>query len=256
MIFIKSVGDTVQARVDDKGWETMPSGKYTMRISNDRSTVFLRSTSSYLFEINNYPIADILNSDDGDTPFNADTLESYLINKGFFLSGLTGAKAVISERFGFFDYNDADTQVNNVALLDGVWTDIPNDGAGAFTNTAYKPSTMTTLLDTNTGYLDFTELNLGSAILVRIDFVVLPQINNCVLECRYELGAGPAVYALEVFRQRLDQGSGISYPSPKQSFYIYMGDNNTLDNPCKLQARLVGSDGTLINNGVAIEVRK
>lgn len=84
MIYIKSIGNTVQARIDNQGWETMPNGAYNLRISDDRSKVFLRASSSFLFEIENYPVSDILNSDDSDTPFTADTLEAYLINKGFF----------------------------------------------------------------------------------------------------------------------------------------------------------------------------
>jgi len=235
----------------------VPGGKFLRIYSKNNTYVTFQSTDSLLYIVEpNLLISEYLNGDDGNAPFDAITLDAFLTAGGFFLDGLTGAKAVISENFGFFDYNDADTQVNNVALLDGVWTDVPNDGAGAFTNTAYKPSTVNTLLDTNTGYLDFTELTLGSTVLVRIDFIVSPQVNNSVLECRYELGDGLGLYALEVFRQRLDQGSGIVYPSQKQSFYIYMGDSNTLDNPAKLQVRLVGSDGALINNGVAIEVRK
>lgn len=84
MIFLKTLGDTVQAKVENRGWETIPSGAYNLRISDDRSKVFLRASSSFLFEIENYPVSNILNSDDGDTPFTADTLEAYLIDKGFF----------------------------------------------------------------------------------------------------------------------------------------------------------------------------
>ena len=40
---------------------------------------------------------------------------------------------------GFIDYNDAGTAAAPVALAAGVWTDIPNDGLGAFSNSAYAP---------------------------------------------------------------------------------------------------------------------
>ncbi len=240
--------------------ESFSQGNVDVKFFDNKTKVQFKAAgrSYYLFNSEDgIDVSEFVDADNSDQPFNATTLQAYLSSNNFFKRGSSDSGgAVINEKFGFFDYNDADTQVNNVSLLDGVWTDVPNDGAGAFTNTTYKPSTVNTLLDTNTGYLDFTELTLGSTVLIRIDFVVSPQVNNSVLECRYELGDGSGLYALEVFRQRLDQGSGINYPSQKQSFYIYMGDTNTLDNPGKLQVRLVGSDGTLINNGVAIEVRK
>ena len=156
-------------------------------------------------------------------------------------------------KFGFMDYNDSGTSVTPVTLLANTWTDIPNNGAGAFTNSTYKPAGVTDLLDTSTGYLDFSDLVLGSEIIVRNDFSVTPSTNNCLLEARYLLGTGGGQYGLQFWSERLDSGSGIAYQRVT-SFPIYMGDTNTQQNPGKLQVRL-STPGTLVNAGVYISIR-
>ena len=76
-----------------------------------------------------------------------------------------------------------------------------------------------------------------------------------MFEARYVLGQGGNEYALDSFSKRLDSGSGIPYTTGKGSFYIYMGDSNTLGGVGKIQVRL-SSGGTVINNGVAIKIYK
>jgi len=156
---------------------------------------------------------------------------------------------------GFVDYNDSSTSSSPISLSANTWTDIPNDTLGTFTNTSYAPTGLTSIMDPATGYLDFSELTLGSDVLIRIDFVVTPNTNNALLETRYVLGQGAGEYALPVRSRRLDSGSGIPYASEKGSFYIYMGDNNTLGGVGKLQVKL-STTGTLVNNGVAIKIYK
>lgn len=151
---------------------------------------------------------------------------------------------------GFIDYNDT---TGNVALTADTWTDVPNNGQGAFTNTLYKPEGITNLLDANTGYLDFSELSLGSELIVRNDFTVTPQTNNALLEVRYLLGQGAAQYALQFWSERLDNGSGVGYQRVL-SFPIYMGDLNTQSGVGKLQVKL-STAGTLNNSGSYISVK-
>ena len=151
---------------------------------------------------------------------------------------------------GFVDYNDT---TGSITLVADTWTDVPNNAAGAFTNTTYKPTSVTSLIDTSTGYLDFDDLTLGSEILIRNDFTVVPQTNNALLEARYLLGSGAGEYQLLFWSERLDSGSGIDYQRVT-NFPIYMGDLNTKDNPGKLQVRL-SSGGTITNSGSYISIR-
>ena len=154
---------------------------------------------------------------------------------------------------GFIDYNDTSTTSSPVVLNGGVWTSIPNNGLGAFTNKAYSPSGVTELMDTSNGALDLSELALGDTILVRNDYTITPSTNNSLLEFRYTLGAGGGLYTLEKIIGRLDSGSGIGYRRSLLPDLIYMGDTNTLDNPIGLEVRLSAS-GVLVNAGSAIQV--
>ena len=154
---------------------------------------------------------------------------------------------------GFMDYNDSSTASTPLSLVADTWTDIPNDGAGAFTNKTYKPTGVTEVLDTSTGYLDFSDLPLGSEIVVRNDFTITPSTNNALIEARYLLGSGAGEYPLQFWSERLDSGSGIPYQRVT-SFPIYIGDTNTKDNAGKMQIRL-STPGTVRNAGVYVSIR-
>jgi len=150
---------------------------------------------------------------------------------------------------GFLDYNDTTGEID---LTEDVWTDIPNNGAGSFTNKLYKPDDVDEVLDVSTGYLDFSDITLGSQLLIRNDFTVIPGTNNSLLEIRYVLGQGAGEYALKFWSERLDSGSGIGYQRVT-SFPIYMGDNNTKGGVGKLQVKL-STDGSITNAGSYIKI--
>jgi hypothetical protein len=142
------------------------------------------------------------------------------------------------------DYNDVTTKTTPITLTANTWTDITNDGAGAFTNKAYAPYGVTELLDTATGYLDFSELPLGAVAYIRKDFTITPNTNNTGVQFRYVL-----------MIPRLDNGAGAEYRISLGVDMIYMGDTNTRDNPVKLQIK-TDSDATLENAGIAISINK
>jgi hypothetical protein len=152
---------------------------------------------------------------------------------------------------GFIDYNDTTGPVD---LTADTWTDVPNNGAGAFSNNTYKPTSINEVLDTSTGYLDFSELTLGSQLIIRHDFEINPNTNNALFQVRYLLGQGANEYPLLFWSERLDNGSGIEYQRVPL-FTIYMGDNNTQGGVGKLQVKL-STEGTITNAGVYINIQK
>jgi len=154
---------------------------------------------------------------------------------------------------GFADYNDLATASSPVSLSANTWTDIPNDGAGAFTNLNFLPTGVTSILDTSTGYLDLSQLSLGDSVIIRNDFTVIPNGNRANLEFRYQLGSGSGLYTLDYFVGRLDSGAGNSYRYNLYTHLIYLGDDNTRLNPIKLQLKL-SKNGNLTNNGSAIQI--
>ena len=153
-------------------------------------------------------------------------------------------------RNGFADYNNTGSPI---AINENEWVTLPNDGAGAFTNKNHLPSNVTELMNVADGSIDASELNLGDTILVRNDFSINPSINNALLELRYTLGNGDGAYTLETVLGRLDNGSGQDYRFSLKPDLIYMGDENTKNNPITIQIKL-SSSGTLSNSGSVIQV--
>jgi len=153
---------------------------------------------------------------------------------------------------GFIDYNDT---TGAISLVADTWTTIPNNGAGAFSNDAYKPTAVTQLMDVSTGEIDPRELSIGDTILIRNDYTINPNTNNAELEFRYVLGDGANEYTLQTTIGRLDDGSGVDYRFSLKPDLIYMGDLNTRDNLITLQVKL-SANGTLTNAGSVIQVIK
>ena len=164
-------------------------------------------------------------------------------------------QAINAAKTAPIDYNDSSTSLSPVSLSANTWTDIPNDGLGAFTNLTFLPDGITTLLDVTTGYLDLSELELGDSVIIRNDFIVTPNQNRANLNFRYELGAGLGVYTLDYFVGRLDSGAGLEYRYNLYTHLIYLGDDNTRNNPIKLQLNL-SKNGSFVNNGSAIQILK
>ena len=156
---------------------------------------------------------------------------------------------------GFADYNDTATSGTPIIVPANTWTTITNDGLGAFTNLDSLPFGVTSLMDTSTGYIDPTELEIGDSLVIRNDYTITPSINNSLLEFRYELGTGGGLYQLESIIKRLDSGSGIGYRLALKPDFIYMGDLNTRDNFIKIQVKLTNA-ATLVNAGTVIQVIK
>ena len=170
-----------------------------------------------------------------------------------FFAAANNGEINLGSNNGIADYNDTSTAASPVVLTANTWTTLPNNGAGAFTNLTYLPDGITSLMDTNTGAFDFSQLKLGDNCFIRNDFSVTPQTNNALLSLRYVLGAGANQYTLETIIGRLDSGSGIPYRFSLTPQMIYMGDLNTKDNPIALQIKLSAA-GTATNAGSSIGV--
>lgn len=197
--------------------------------------------------VRGFPIAECQNGA-GET-FNANTFRAWCYaNLAFSSAG--GAAAL--KTGGFIDYNDT---TGSISLVANTWTDIPNNGLGAFTNKNYKPDGISELLDVTTGYIDASQTNLGDSILIRNDYNINPNTNNSLLQFRYELGSGAGLYTLEKNVSRLDSGSGQDYRFSLEPDLIYMGDINTKNNPIKLQVKL-STNGNLTNAGSVIQLLK
>lgn len=152
---------------------------------------------------------------------------------------------------GFMDYADAST-ASGVSVTAETWTYTANDGKGSTTESTYKPGDVTQLVDTSTGAIDLSGLNLGDSVLIRLDLKITPSINNALLEVRLELGTDSiSKYYLTQSPTRLDDGA----KEYELTFteYVYLGNTLTKDNPIRPQIRL-SEDGSYITVGYVIQV--
>ena len=144
---------------------------------------------------------------------------------------------------GFEDFNDDSTSAG-VSILSDAWTNVPNDGQGAFTNKNYSPG-VGDLIDSS-GRLVLSGLNLGDTVIIRNDIRVAPSISGAFLEWRYQLGTGASTYYLTQPLGLL--GDGAREYAFQFLQLIYIGDENTRQNLCIPQVRCT-EDATFRNLG-------
>lgn len=156
---------------------------------------------------------------------------------------------IVTEQ-GFMDYNDLATTGTPLSLLAGVPMQMSNDGAGSSTNKTYKPITVTELWDEVEDELDFSELQLGDKVLMRLDVTLIVASTNTDFDMTINLGVGGTPYTLDVARESFKSTGTYKIV---EVFPVYMGDTNTLINPAELYVE-TDKNATLTVNGWAIFV--
>lgn len=155
--------------------------------------------------------------------------------------------------FGVADYNDSATSVTPISIIgDNTSVYLTNDALGAFTNEAYLPQGITSLYDSSTNSLDFSELPLGSKVDYRLDIDVTTTGSNQEVVIEIDLGINQSPYTLQS-ASRVFKAAG-TYKINVSNF-IYIGDINTKDNPAKFKIRSDGN-ATIVNNGIALGIYK
>jgi hypothetical protein len=137
-------------------------------------------------------------------------------------------------------------------LTSGAWVDIENDGAGGNTTTAYKLPGFTDLWDTTNHEFDWSSLSLGDTVDIRFDISVTTSANNDEIALRLDMAHGSGNdYSLEVYRDVI-KNSGTTQIVRFHS--LYMGDNDTLNNPAKVAMFSDSAGDSVVVNGWYIRV--
>ena len=154
-------------------------------------------------------------------------------------------------RQGIYDYNDLATATTPIALTTpGTQYELPNDGAGAFTNLNYTLPGLPNIWSTSSNRFDFNNgevLKLGDTVDIRFDFEVTTTTANTAVEFDLELGVGSSPYQLVITPFTNFKSSG-TYKVIRW-LGIYMGDTNTLNNPGRVLAQADTSGATVKVNG-------
>jgi hypothetical protein len=96
---------------------------------------------------------------------------------------------------GWADYNDTATTGSPIAVS-AVPAVLTNDGLGVNTNTAYLPiggNGITQLWNTSSNGFDFSDLNVGDMLEIRMDISVVIASVNTVVDINLLMGTGGSV---------------------------------------------------------------
>jgi hypothetical protein len=156
---------------------------------------------------------------------------------------------------GFEDYNDLATQTTAIALTAANTPyDLPNDGAGPFTNVTYRLPGYGPIWDVATNRFDFdgAGLVLGDTVDFRIDLDIVNSGANGAYVLHMDLGVGSGgAYTLEI-DEHLYKGAGTH--KEVVLFSIYMGDTNTLNYPAKFSIESDSTGDSVVVNGWYVRV--
>ena len=96
---------------------------------------------------------------------------------------------------GWADYADVAT-IGSPIAVSAVPTALTNDGLGVDTNTAYLPiggNGITQLWNTSSNGFDFSDLNVGDMLEIRMDIDVIIVSNNTAIDVNLHMGSGGTV---------------------------------------------------------------
>lgn len=151
-------------------------------------------------------------------------------------ANFTAAKSEIEElqtQVGFADYNDLNTATTPISVSATTWTKLTNDTLGPNTKIDVLPSGVTSLWNSTTNQLDFTELPVNTMCEIRADIEVTTSSANQVVKFRTSFAIGNAIaFQLENTANQF-KTAGLQKMVINSSFYI--GSLPVKNNPAELQ---------------------
>jgi hypothetical protein len=125
---------------------------------------------------------------------------------------------LIKKSGGWADYNNSSTILQEI-VGGGSWTQLTNDGAGAYTNTNYKPYYLTSLWSDNA--VDLTDIPEGTLMTLRFDITLSILSNNTDVKFRvkFKNSEGTEVYT-HLFDFRAFKSTGSLSGVNLYEFYV------------------------------------
>lgn len=157
---------------------------------------------------------------------------------------------------GWYDYNDTATTTTPIPLTTaGTYYDLTNNGLGVNTQTIYGISGIADIYNTSTNRFDFSELELGDTLDIRVDVAVTTTSANTAVDIVLELATGtgtPVIIPLTA-PTNIKTASTVQILAERS---FYMGSLLTKDNPAKLKMRADTTGATVKVNGWYVRVIK
>ncbi len=150
---------------------------------------------------------------------------------------------------GWYDYNDTATAGSPIALtVAGTYYDLTNNGLGVNTQVGYGLTDVTNIWNTGTNRFNFTGLEIGDTVDLRVDLSYTTGSANTALDLVLEIGVGqPGAFLIPLELQRNFKTAGTYRVVASAPFYI--GSALTKDNPARIRAKADATGSSVVVNG-------
>jgi hypothetical protein len=139
-------------------------------------------------------------------------------------------------QMGIYDYNDTATATTPINVTGGAgFVYLTNDGLGDFTQTDNALPGAPNLWDASTDEFDWTDLNIGDSVDIRLDIEVTTTQPNQQVTVALEVASGDAGEYDIQFSKNTYKTAGVQDVLVMNG--IYMGDVVTQGNPAKFKIR-------------------
>lgn len=158
----------------------------------------------------------------------------------------------INHYSGWYDYNDSITVVTPINITSNDTIQITNDARGDQTTSQFAPYGCGQIWDTATNSFDFSDLNIGDEILIRLSLNITTTSNNQVTRVYMNMASG-------VFNYKINDGHWVfkstgSY-QVESVIPLYIGNAETRDNPAEIMFTTDGN-ATVQVNGFYVSVTR
>lgn len=135
---------------------------------------------------------------------------------------------------GWADYEDVATTGSPIAVT-AVPAVLTNDGLGVDTNTSYLPvggNGITQLWDTSSNGFDFSDLDVGDMVDIRMDITMIIASNNTAVDVDLFMGSGGSVVVPFISQQNFKSTGSFEVI---RYMGIYIGSEDVRDNLAQLK---------------------
>jgi hypothetical protein len=167
------------------------------------------------------------------------------------IKGYIGTESPDSFSGGWADYADFATTGTPLNVT-AVYSVMTNDGLGVNTNTSYLPDGVTQLWDSSTNSFDWSELNVGDMIDIRLDVSVTTVTNNTAVDVDLFMGTGGSIDVPFISAQNFKTAGTynlIRYQG------LYIGSEDVRDNAAQLKIK-ADNNCTCVVNGWYVRYTK
>ncbi len=156
-------------------------------------------------------------------------------------------------RMGWENYEDTETAGSPIILTpQDTFVKMTNDGLGVKTNTTFKLPEATALWNTVTNQLDFTSLEVGDIVRIRMSLAVTTAGANHDIKLAIRFGLGASEFDIDVAFAAI-KSAGVTIVSA--TLPIFLGDDNIKDNPAEILIQSdTGTADEVVIDGFFIEV--